>query len=389
MRELRVGLIGTGFIGRVHASAFTAAPGIFGAEPARLKLEMVADLSADLARSTAEDFGFARWTTDWRDIVQDPDIDVVDITTPNNLHHEMAILAAQMGKHIYCEKPLALDATQAREMTEAAEAAGVVTLVGFNYVQNPVHALAKELIEGGDFGEIFHFRGTFDQDYMLDPQFPFTWRCDKVIAGSGVAGDLASHVISLAQYLVGDIVEVAGRVRVLVTERPVSVGGLGLDADAARNAGMRAVDTDDMAQFLCVFANGASGSIEVSRVATGRKWWLSYEIQGTKGALFFTHERLNELRYYQTNDAAPIRGYKTIQLGPEHKDYAAFSPVAGSSLGNWDLKIIEVRRLLEAIAANRPAYPNFRAALQVSSVVDAVLRSADERRWVKVSRYPP
>ena len=232
--ELRIGLIGTGYMGRGHTAAFVGMPGIFGHQPARPALEIIADVNEDLASSAAAELGFKRWTADWRELVADPDVDVVAITTPNNVHRDMGIAAASAGKHVYCEKPLARNATEAREMAEAAEAAGVVTLVGFNYLKNPLQGYARDLIASGELGEIIHFRGRFDQDYLGDPEFPHTWRCDKSIAGSGIVADGASHAIAMVHYLVGDITEVCGRTRIVFGDRPVLSGGLGLDRGEPR-----------------------------------------------------------------------------------------------------------------------------------------------------------
>ena len=384
MTELRVGLIGTGYMGRGHTAAFVGMPGIFGHQPARPVLEMIADVSEDLASSAATELGFRRWTADWRALVADTAVDVVAITTPNNLHRDIGVAAARAGKHVYCEKPLAMNAAEAREMAEVAEAAGVTTLVGFNYLKNPLQAYARDLIASGELGEIIHYRGRFDQDYLGDPEFPHTWRCDKSVAGSGIVADGASHAIAMVHFLVGDIVEVCGRTRIVYGERPVLSGGLGLRGSAAKDAKRETVDTEDTAQFMFTLAGGASGSIEVSRVATGRKWALEYEIHGTKGALQFFGEQRNQLRLYRASDPEAEQGFKSILTGPSHPPYDRFQPVAGAGLGYADLKLIEVRELIESIAEGRPAVPDFRFGWKVCQVADAVLRSSAERRWVAV-----
>ena len=382
MTELRIGLIGSGYMARSHVSAFVSAPTVFGPEPARPVFEMIAEASEELAAQAAADLGFRRWTADWRELVADPAVDVVDVTTPNNLHRDICVAAAHAGKHVYCEKPLAMNAAEAREMVEVAEAAGVTTLVGFNYLKNPLQRLARDLIAGGDLGEIIHYRGRFDQDYLGDPNVPHTWRCDKSIAGSGIVADGASHAIAMVHYLLGDITEVCGRTRIVFPERPVRGQGLGLRASAVGDGKLAKVDTEDTAQFLFTLENGATGSIEASRVATGRKWALEYEIHGTKGALQFFGEQRNELRLYRAGDSPAEQGFKSILTGPSHPPYDRFQPVAGAGLGYSDLKVIEVRELIEAVAEGRPGAPDFRFGLQVSRVIDAVLRSAAERRWV-------
>ncbi len=384
MREIRIGVVGAGWMAKAHSTAFRNVAMLFGTEPAVPVLETIADIDPDRARDAAATLGFARWTEDWRDLIADPAVDVVDITTPNNAHGEIAIAAARAGKHIYCEKPLALTAAEALEMTEAAEAAGVITLVGFNYLKNPAQALARDLIDAGEIGEVTQFRGTFDQDFMADPQVPFSWRQDRKVAGTGALGDLASHTISLALSLVGDIREVCGMLGTFIPERAVPSGGSGHTSRATADAEMRIVENDDVAQFLCRFESGALGTIASSRIATGRKLWIGYEIQGTKGALYFTQERMNELQFYRAGEPSAERGYKTIFTGPEHKWYGGFHPIAGISLGYNDQKIIEARDLLVAVATGEKAAPDFRFGYTVDRVVDAVERSATERRWVTV-----
>ncbi|MFN8492913.1 MAG: Gfo/Idh/MocA family oxidoreductase [Caldilineaceae bacterium] len=384
MKEVRIGLIGTGFMGKAHATAYRNVPAVFGTEPGVPVLAMLADIDATTIERNAKAFGIPRWTTDWRELIQDPAIDVVDITTPNHLHAEMAIAAAQAGKHVYCEKPLALTAQEAAAIVEAVEAAGVISLVGFNYLKNPVQGFAKTLIESGELGEITLFRGAFDQDILVDPTVPFSWRMDKKLAGAGALGDLGAHAISLAQFLVGDMLEVCGTRQTVITERTVAASGSGYAAKADASAAHRPVENEDLIQFLARFKNGAIGSLGTSRIGTGRKIGLSYEIQGTKGALVFTQERMNELQLYRHTDLAGERGFKTIYAGPEHPGYAAFFPAAGIGLGYNDQKIIEAYDLVKAVATNTPAQPDVRFAYAVNKIIDAVLLSCEEQRWVKV-----
>ncbi|MCB0047645.1 MAG: Gfo/Idh/MocA family oxidoreductase [Caldilineaceae bacterium] len=387
MKEVRVGLIGTGGMGKAHAAAFRNVPLVFGNEPARPVLDIVADLDEEALKTWASDFGFARYTTDWREIIADPAVDIVDITTPNHLHAEMAIAAAEAGKHIYCEKPLALTSADAKRIVDAVEKAGVITIVGFNYLKNPAQAFARRLIQDGELGEITLFRGTFDQDFMADPAVPFSWRLDRQLAGSGALGDLGSHTIGLAQFLVGDIVEVCGTTSTVIKERAIPGGGSGYAAKAASDAPLRAVENEDITEALVRFANGAIGTIGTSRVGTGRKLGLGYEIQGTKGSLFYTQERMNELQLYRHTDPVSERGYKTIYIGPEHPGYKAFFSLAGIGLGYNDQKIIEAHELMTAVAQGRPAYPDVRFAYGVNKVMDAIETSVGEKRWVAVSEF--
>ena len=387
MKDIRVGLIGTGGMGKAHATAFKNVPLVFGNEPGRPVLEIVADVDANALEKWAGEFGFARWTTNWREIIEDPRVDVVDITTPNHLHAEMAIAAAQAGKHIYCEKPLATTSADASRIVAEAEKSGVITIVGFNYLKNPAQAFAKQLIEAGELGDITLFRGTFDQDFLADPDVPFSWRLDRALAGTGTLGDLGSHTIAFAHFFVGEIAEVCGIQATKVTERVVPTRGSGYAATAQRDAEKRAVENEDIMEFLIRFENGAIGTIGTSRIGMGRKLGLTYEIQGTKGSLFYTQERMNEIQLYRDTDPNREKGFKTVYLGPEHPGYKAFFGLAGIGLGYNDQKIIEAHDLITAIALNQLAQPDVRFAYGVNKVIDAVERSCQEHRWVAVSEF--
>jgi predicted dehydrogenase len=384
VKEVRIGLIGAGWMGKAHAVAYKNVPMVFGPEPAVPTLELVADVNPAWAEAAARDLGFARWTADWREVIADPEVDVIDVTAPNHVHREIALAALAAGKPVYCEKPLANTAAETREMANAAAAAGVPTLVGFNYLQNPVQPYARELIRAGALGAITLFRGTFDQDLQSDPGFPFTWRHERAIAGSGALGDMGSHTLAFAQYLIGDIVEVCGICDTYIRERPLAASGTGQSARAGAGAARRAVENDDVAQFLLRFANGAIGTIGTSRIGTGRKMGLTYEIQGIAAALLFTQERMNELKLYRHTDPAAERGYKTIYIGPEHPGYAGFHPIPGVGLGYNDQKILEARELICALAEGRPAEPDFAFGHKITQVIDAVLKSIAEKRWVQV-----
>lgn len=387
MKNIHIGLIGTGGMGKAHATAFANVPLVFGNEPGRPVLEIVADVEAKALERWAGEFGFARWTTNWRDVVEDPRVDVVDITTPNALHAEMAIAAAQAGKHIYCEKPLATDSADAARIVAAVEKSGVISIVGFNYLKNPAQAFARQLIESGDLGDITLFRGTFDQDFLANPNIPFSWRMDRAQAGTGALGDLGSHTIAFAQFLVGDIAEVCGLASTRIKERIVPASGSGYASTAQNGGEKRVVENEDITEFLIRFENGAVGTIGTSRIGMGRKLGLGYEIQGTKGSLFYTQERMNEIQLYRDSDAEREKGYKTIYIGPEHPGYKAFFGLAGIGLGYNDQKIIEAHDLVTAVALGQPAQPDVRFAYQVNKVIDAVDVSCKERRWVRVNEF--
>ncbi len=272
MNEVRIGLIGTGYIGRCHAIAFAQASTVF---PLRgtLVREMVAEVTPQLAAERANAFGFSRSTGDWRELVTDPRIDVVDICAPNFLHKEMALAAIAVGKHVYSEKPLALSSEDAEQMYLAAKEKGVKTLVGFNYMKNPATQLAREIIARGEIGDVVHFYGTHNEDYMADPNQPADWHCFRETAGHGTLGDLGAHIVNMAHYLVGDIQAVCGDLQTVIKQRP----------DPASPGTLIPVENEDQANVLLRFSNGAMGMLETSRIACGRKMGLSYLVTGTRG----------------------------------------------------------------------------------------------------------
>jgi predicted dehydrogenase len=366
---LRIGLIGTGFMGKTHVFGFASAERVFDL-PYAVVLHTVADRTDALAAEAAAGLGFARGTGDWRTIVADPEIDLVDITAPNALHKEMALAAIAAGKHVYCEKPLAPIAGDAREMAEAAEAAGVKTQVGFNYLCNPMLGLAREMIAAGELGEIRSYRGVHAEDYMADAASPFSFRNEAV--GGGALADIGSHALATAEHLLGPIAEVLGDCATVIGSRPDGQGGI------------RAVETDDVGRAFLRFASGATGSVEANWIATGRKMQHDFEVYGSKGALVFSQERFNELHYYRAEDPAGRRGFRRIEAGPEHSPYGLFCVAPGHQLGFNDLKAIEVARYLDAISGNRDEPFNFRAGLRVQELVETIHRSSREGRWLEI-----
>ncbi|GGX65092.1 Gfo/Idh/MocA family protein [Saccharospirillum salsuginis] len=372
-KTLRIGLVGTGFMGKAHAIAYHAAPTVFPLS-ASVTCELLAEVTADLAEQKARELGFRRATDNWRALVRDDRVDVVDICSPNFLHKDMALAAIAAGKHVYCEKPLALNATDALEMTLAAETAGVKTLVGFNYAKNPAAQLAKEIIAAGEIGEVVHFRGTHNEDYLADPNVPHSWRLKREFSGSGTLGDMGSHIINMAQYLVGGISEVSGDLKTVIPQRPVA-GNPGAFAE---------VENEDQAHCLVRFDNGAQGTLETSRIAWGRKMGLTYEVTGTRGSLVFDQERMSELKLYTATDPGHRAGFRTLLIGPDHPDYAHFCVGPGHGIGYNDQKAIEVRDLVEGIVNDRPLWPDFRAAFEVNRVIDAIEQSHAEGRWIRL-----
>jgi predicted dehydrogenase len=369
-KTLRLGLIGSGFMGKTHVFGFAAAMRVFDL-PYEVELTAIADVTIAQAEAARAALGFQRATDDWRSLVADPGIDLIDITAPNALHKEMALAAIAAGKHVYCEKPLAPLSADAREMAEAAEKAGLKTQVGFNYLCNPMLALAREMIAGGELGEIRGYRGLHAEDYMADAGVPFTFRHDP--AGGGALADIGSHALATAEYLLGPITRVMGDCVTMISRRPDDKGD------------MRAVEVDDVGRAFLRFANGASGSVEGNWIATGRKMQHDFEVYGTKGALAFSQERFNELHFYSTADAKGRQGFRRIEAGPDHVPYGRFCVAPGHQLGFNDLKAIEVAGYLEAIAGLRPEPFNFRAGLRIQTLVETIQNSARAERWLAVA----
>ncbi|NTF88600.1 Gfo/Idh/MocA family oxidoreductase [Agrobacterium rhizogenes] len=366
---LRIGLIGTGFMGKAHVFGFASAQKVFDL-PYRLEMHTVADITEEAAARGAANFGFVHASTDWRTLVSNPEIDLIDITAPNALHKEMALAAIAAGKHVYCEKPLAPLSADAREMAAAAKAKGVKTQVGFNYLCNPMLRLAREMIAAGELGEIRGYRGLHAEDYMADVSSPYTFRHDP--EGGGALADIGSHALATAEFLLGPISEVMGDCITMIGERPDGRGGT------------RKVEVDDVGRAFVRFANGAQGSIEGNWIATGRKMQHDFEVYGTKGALAFTQERFNELHFYSNADPAGRRGFHRIEAAPDHPPYGHFCVAPGHQLGFNDLKAIEIEGYMRAIAGEIPEPFGFAAGSRVQQLVETIQRSSSTRQWMSV-----
>jgi predicted dehydrogenase len=387
MQHVNVGLIGAGFVGKLHSVAYAAMPMFFWPPPAMPVRKMIADATEDLAREAALRFGFERYTGDWRRLVEDPEIQVVDIATPNNLHAEMAIAAAEAGKHILCEKPLGRNAAEAKRMLDAVEGAGVVHLVGHQYRRTPAVAFAKKLIDEGAIGPIVSYRGVYLQDFGVDRNVPLAWRFRKSEAGSGALGDIGSHALDMARYLAGEITAVNAVVRTLVPERPLPRPGQGMlsvsPTERAAGRPMGTVDVDDEVNTLLRFASGAVGSLEASRNAPGRHNQIGFEIHGERGSIAFNFERLDEIQAFFPDDPPDRRGFRTIYTGPAHP-YGEYWPLTAAGLGYTDIKTLEVYDFIKAVAEGTSVSPNFRDGYRLAQVCDAILEAAERQGWVEL-----
>ena len=367
MRTLNVAMIGHRFMGRAHANAWRQV-GRFFELPRQPVLKVVCGRRPDAAAEAARRLGFEEHATRWEEVVRRDDVDVVDICTPGDSHLPIALAAAAAGKAILCEKPLANSLAEAREMRDAVEKAGVVHMVCHNYRRAPAVQLARRLIEKGRIGAPRHYRGTYLQDWIVDPAFPRVWRLEKARAGSGALGDLASHSIDLARFLVGEIEAVCGLLETFVRERPLEDG-----------SGRGPVDVDDAALALVRFAGGAVGSIEATRLAPGRKNHNRFEINGSRGSLAFDLERMNELEVYE--EQGPDSGFRTVLVTDAQHPYAGAWWPPGHILGYEHTFVHTLRDFVLALESGQPPSPSFEDGLRNQQVLDAVERSAASGRW--------
>ncbi|MFN2195882.1 MAG: Gfo/Idh/MocA family protein [Anaerolineales bacterium] len=371
MKELSVGIVGTKFMGRAHSNAFIDVPYFFDL-PLRPVLRAACGRDETALHAFASRFGWASTETDWQALVQRDDIELVDICTSNVTHMPIAVAAARHGKHIFCEKPIAMNADEAYRMYAAAEEAGVTHMVAFNYRRAPAVQLARQLIEQGKIGQIRHFNAVYYQDWLVDPESPYVWRHDVQEGGSGAHGDMNAHIVDLARYLVGEVEAVSGAQEVFVKERRSDAGEL------------LPVTADDATYFLARFQNGALGSFLATRFATGRKNFMRFELFGSEGSLAFNLERLNELEYFSRAEAENTQGFRTILVTEGvHPNIAAWWP-PGHIIG-WEHTFIhEVKDLLMAIASGEPVHPDFLDGWRCQQVLDAVVQSAAAEKWVAI-----
>ncbi len=380
-QEIGVGLVGYKFMGRAHSNAYRQARAFFPDLPLVPAMRAICGRDEAGVRKAADELGWQGYETDWRKLIARDDIGLVDVSTPGDSHAEIAIAAAEAGKHVYCEKPLANTLDEARAMVAAVEKAGVVNFVNFNYRRVPAIAFARQLIDQGFVGEIRHWRAVYLQDWIVDPQFPLVWRLQKELTGSGALGDIGAHIIDLARMLVGDIASVNGLLTTFIKERPIleaSDGGLG----ATGGSSMGQVTVDDAALALAKFDNGAIGTFEATRFATGRKNANCFEINGSKGSIAFNMERLNELQVYSREEDGAVQGWKTILVTDGAHPYVGNWWPAGHIIGWEHSHTHAVVDLMKGIAENTSPAPTFADALKVQSILDAIEKSSENGGWV-------
>lgn len=376
MKPLRIGLVGYGFMGRTHSNAYARVNQFFGL-PYRPVLQAVCARDAAKAAAFAERWGYASIETDWRKLVERGDIDLVDIASPNNTHAEIAIAAAQAGKMVLCEKPLGFNAAESERMVEAVEKAGVPNMVWYNYRRVPAVTLAKQLIDEGRLGRIFHYRAKFLQDWTIAADLPQggagLWRLDVNVAGSGVTGDLLAHAIDTALWLNGPIDQVTAMTETFVKERPHALTGR-----------VEKVGIDDASAFLARFQNGSLSTFEATRYARGHKALYTLEINGEHASIFWDLHDLHRLEYFDHRDEGRLRGWRSIHVTDGDHPYMKHWWVPGLQIGYEHTFVHQVADFLTGLGAGRVPGPGFREALATDYVTDAVLRSAGSGRWEKV-----
>lgn len=377
-KKLNIGIIGYGFMGRAHSNAYRQVNRFFD-------LETEPVLKAACARDEAKTRAFAerwRWEsveTDWRRLVERKDIDAVDIGSPNNTHHEIALAAAQAGKMVLCEKPLAMDGAQAREMVDAVEKAGVPNFVWFNYRRVPAIALAKQVVDEGRTGRPFHYRAQYLQDWTISPELevggPTLWRLDAEVAGAGVTGDLISHSVDTALWLNGPIASLTAMTEIFVKERRVQ-------GDPERT---KPITIDDACQFMCRFANGSLGLFESTRYARGRKNYNTLELNGESASVYFDLEDPHRLQFYDHGDADHLHGWRSIHVTGFEHPYMKNWWVPGCTIGYEHTFTNSLADFLKGVETGQPAHPTFRDGLATQVVLDAILASAKSGEWVDIA----
>ena len=383
---LRVGMVGYGFMGAAHSQGWRVAPRFFDL-PATPSMDVIVGRDADAVAAAAATWGWRESATDWRDLIERDDIDVIDIVTPGDTHAEIAIAALQAGKHVLCEKPLANTVAEAEAMADAAAAAaenGVYAMVGFTYRRVPAATFARDLIAAGKVGEITQVRAAYLQDWLIDPQVPRSWRLQKELAGSGALGDIGAHAIDLAQYVTGlSLASVSGTMETIIKQRPLEGSRTGITGTAGE--GMGEVTVDDLALFTGRFDNGVLGSFEATRFSTGRKNALRLEVAGTKGAISFDLEDMNSLGFYDATAAAGEQGFTKISVTePQHPYISAWWP-AGHIIGYEHGFSHQAKDFVEAVAAKQQPTPSFADGLQVQRVLAAVETSAGNgSAWTEI-----
>ncbi|MHB8613811.1 MAG: Gfo/Idh/MocA family protein [Candidatus Dormibacteraceae bacterium] len=387
-REVGVGIIGMGLMGTFHSRALREVKTHYPESSAIPKLIVCADEVAERAAAAAARFEYSRWTTRWDEVIADPAVEAVIVCSPNTMHLSMATAALRANKHVFCEKPVGATPEDTAEIADAAASTGLATGVGYVYRWAPMVQLARELIDAGRLGEITNYRGRFLVGYGSSPNSPLTWRFDRALAGYGALGDLMSHVADMAMSLAGPIVKVSADIETVIRRRPLAAASETNPFSKSDNAASGEVTNDDYVAALVHFRTGGRGIFEVSRVVNGPDCEMAFDVAGTRGAMSWNFERMNELRVRFVGDEPRVAGWQTILSGPAHPDHARFYPGPGVGLGYEDLGVIQSQRFLAAVAESKSYDPGFLQALAVAEVQRACERSAESQAWTTVDTVP-
>jgi len=385
-RTIGIGVIGMGWMGQTHSRSYNQLKDRFFESGLRPRLVICADNVEARAKESKERFGFEQYTTHWQEVINHPDVEVVNVTGPNGVHLEINRAAAKAGKHILCEKPVGRFPEETIESYKAARSAGILTLVGFNYRWAPLVQYAKELIERGELGTLTHYHGRFLNGYAGNPMGFLSWRF-LAEQGLGTLGDLMSHAIDMAHMLVGPVAKLTSSRETFIKQRPIPTPGVGTHYDAATGKEpLGDVTNEDYVSAIVRFQNGVQGTLEACRIINGAKCDMSFEVHGTKGALKWSMEHMNELHFQRRNEANPAEdGYTELLSGPAHPFHKHFNPAWGCGLGYDDLKVIEAYTFLNSVMTGTPAEPGFRAAFDVAKVQQAIITSWESEHWEPVS----
>jgi len=383
-KKVNVGLVGYMFMGKAHSVGYRDVAFAFPDVKAEPVMKEISGLVKAEAEQYAKQYGWERASEGYKHVVEAKDIDLVDIATGNDTHREIALAAATNGKHIFCEKPMAMNVAECREMIKAVEKAGVLHMIDFNYRAVPAVVLARQMVEGGMIGTPYHFRAVYLQDWIVDPDFPLVWRLQKDKAGSGAHGDLNAHIIDLARFLCGELDSVCGLMKTFIKKRPLlSAQTGGLSAKGSREMGE--VTVDDATLFLAKFENGAVGTFEATRFAVGNRNGNRFELNGSEGSIRFNLERMNELEYFSRRDKDTQQGWKTILVtDPPHPYLKGWWP-AGHIIGWQHTFVHQIYNLMNGIATGKNPTPNFYDGLKCQMVLEAVEKSAETSQWIKIA----
>ncbi len=384
MKEMNVGIIGYKFMGKAHSNAWQNVTNFFDV-PIKPVMKVACGRTKDAVQAFADTWGWEEVETDWKKVVERDDIDIIDISVPPNLHAPIAIAAAKAGKHVFCEKPISLTSEEALEMYEAAEKAGVVHYLNHNYRRCPAVMLAKQMIDAGKLGKIYHWRGCYLQSWTMDPNFPLTWHMKKDIAGMGSNGGINSHSVDLARFLVGEISSVTGMMKTFIKERPLpGADAATFSAGSGESAEMGEVELEDAISMIVEFENGALGTFDATTFAIGRENYNYFEIYGSKGAVLWNLERMNELQYYNGEDEEGKRGFRTIlATQPSHPYISHWWPPA-HNIGYEHEFHHAVVDFLKAIDGDGKIEPNFQDGYLGMKVLEAGIQSAETKKQVEI-----